>query len=103
MTSRFTAASVRPLETAKIFEALRNLPGWSWHDNALVRTHEFQTSRDALSFLSRVYVLADDLEHFAECTWSATKVTTRLSTTAAGNCVTEKDVSLAQRLNRLSP
>lgn len=103
MTPRLSASVMQLLEPAKILEALHNLPGWSWHNHALVRTHEFPSSREALSFLSRVYVFADDLEHSAECTWSATKVTTRLSTVAAGNRVTEKDVSLAQRLQRLSP
>lgn len=90
-----------PLTPAEIEHALTHLPGWSFAGDALVKTFEFADFRQAMAFMLKAGFDADALDHHPEWTNVYNKVAVRLTTHAAGNRVTAKDVELAGRMERL--
>jgi 4a-hydroxytetrahydrobiopterin dehydratase len=74
-----------------------------WHetDNKLYRSFEFKDFSEAFSFMTRVALLAEKMDHHP--TWKNTwnKVEIWLSTHSADNVVTEKDRELAAGIDRL--
>ena len=77
--------------------------GWMLEDsgNALVRTFKFRNFSEAFGFLARVALHAEKADHHPEFTSVWNRVDFRLTSHDAGE-VTERDVKLAQAINRLS-
>ncbi len=92
----------KPLPTPKITAALRNLPGWSFQGDALVKRFSFGTFREALSFMVRVGFEAEAMDHHPDWTNVYNRVAVRLNTHDAGGKVTAKDVELAKRIQAIS-
>jgi Pterin-4a-carbinolamine dehydratase len=76
--------------------------GWSLEDGgkALVRTLKFKDFNEAFGFLSRVALHAEKVDHHPEFTNVWNRVDFRLTSHDAGS-VTERDIKLAQAINRL--
>lgn len=91
----------KPLPLKSITEALAGLPEWTFAKNALVKTYEFETFRDAMAFMMRAAFEAEALNHHPEWTNVYNRVTVRLNTHDAGGKVTAKDFELARRLEHL--
>jgi len=92
-----------PLASDAIERALRDLPGWTWHDDALERTLTFPDFSEALGFIVRVGLAAERLDHHPEIHNVYARVALRLNTHAAGNKVTARDVDLARAIRTLAP
>jgi 4a-hydroxytetrahydrobiopterin dehydratase len=92
----------KPLSSTKIKAALQELPGWSFKRDALVKTFEFGTFPEALSYMIRAGFEAEAMNHHPEWTNVYNRIVIRLNTHDAGGKVTEKDVELATRLQKLS-
>jgi 4a-hydroxytetrahydrobiopterin dehydratase len=77
--------------------------GWAFEDGgkALVRTLTFKNFSEAFGFLSRVALHAEKVDHHPEFTNVWNRVDFRLTTHDAGG-VTERDVKLAEAINRLA-
>jgi len=80
-----------------------NIPeGWSLEEGgkALVRSFKFADFSEAFGFLTRVALHAEKVDHHPEftCVWN--RVDFRLTSHDAGE-VTERDVKLADAINRL--
>jgi 4a-hydroxytetrahydrobiopterin dehydratase len=77
--------------------------GWAFEqgDNALVRTLKFKDFNEAFGFLTRLALHAEKVDHHPEFTSVWNRVDFRLTTHDAGG-VTERDVKLAQAINRLA-
>ena len=90
------------LSAPKIKLALASLPGWSFRHNALTKTFQFGSFREAMSFMIRASYEAEALNHHPEWTNVYHRVSIRLTTHDARNKVTAKDVDLARRLQRIS-
>src|ERR1041384_2896026 len=90
------------LGRTKIAAALDGLPGWTLKRDALVKTFEFASFREALGFMVRVGFEAEAMNHHPEWTNVYNRVAIRLSTHDAGNKVTAKDVELATKIQALS-
>ena len=84
-----------------IHSALSTLEGWTFQGDAISRSFSFGSFREALSFLMRVGFEAEELNHHPEIfnVYSSVKLT--LTTHDAGNKVTEKDLDLARRINKM--
>lgn len=82
--------------------ALASLPGWEREDDAAIR-REFRLADhvEALGLVVRVATVAEVLNHHPEVAWVYNRVTFRLSTHDAGG-VTERDLELARRIDRLA-
>jgi 4a-hydroxytetrahydrobiopterin dehydratase len=76
--------------------------GSDWIDSqdALERTIEFPSFRDAIAFVNRVADLAEEANHHPDIAVSYKKVTLRWTTHSAGG-ITERDQELAARTDEL--
>ena len=77
--------------------------GWTREEGgkALTRTLKFRDFSDAFSFLTRVAMHAEKVDHHPEFTNVWNRVDFRLTTHDAGG-VTDRDVELAKAINGLA-
>jgi 4a-hydroxytetrahydrobiopterin dehydratase len=77
--------------------------GWTLEDSGktLTRTFKFKDFSEAFGFLTRVALHAEKMDHHPEFTNVWNQVDFRLTSHDAGG-VTERDVALAEAINRLS-
>lgn len=76
--------------------------GWALEDGgkALTRSFKFADFSEAFGFLTRVAMHAEKVDHHPEFTSVWNRVDFRLTSHDAGG-VTERDVKLAEAINRL--
>ncbi len=91
-----------PLSPTEIQKAVSELKGWTFESDALVKTFQFHSFREALSFMVRAGFEAEAMNHHPDWTNVYGKVVVRLNTHDAGGKVTAKDVELATRLGKIS-
>lgn len=91
-----------PLELTVVDRKLPDLPGWRREADALVKTFTFGSFREALSFMIRIGFEAEALNHHPEWTNVYDEVAIRLCTHGAGNKITEKDLQLAEAIERIN-
>lgn len=89
------------LSDDEITTALASLPLWSRAGGALAKTYTYPTFPDGIRFVDRVALVAEELGHHPDITINYTRVTMTLSTHDEGG-VTEKDITLAHRIEALS-
>jgi 4a-hydroxytetrahydrobiopterin dehydratase len=77
--------------------------GWTFEKNgkALIRTFKFKDFSEAFGFLTRVALHAEKQDHHPEFTSVWNRVDFRLTSHDAGG-VTDRDVKLAEAINRLA-
>jgi 4a-hydroxytetrahydrobiopterin dehydratase len=92
----------KPLTRAKIETALGSLPGWAFRRDALVKTFNFGSFREAMGFMMRVSFEAEGMDHHPDWTNVYSRVVIRLNTHSAGGRVTASDVELAKRIQKIS-
>ncbi len=72
---------------------------WEEKNNSLYRKFQFQDFSEAFSFMTRVALVAEKLDHHPTWTnvWNTVEIW--LSTHSAGNRITEKDHQLAGKID----
>ncbi len=80
---------------------LVKLDGWKHEENSLTKTFRFGDFREAFSFMVRVAFVAEELNHHPRLDNTYNTVTLTLNTHDAGNTVTDKDLTLAARIQGL--
>lgn len=90
------------LTAVEIEQALAGLPGWRREGEALVKSFEFGSFREAMSFMVRMAFEAESLNHHPEWTNVYDTVTVRLTTHHVGNKITANDVELARRFEKIN-
>ena len=78
------------------------LAGWTRKDDAITRTFEFGSFRDAMAFVQRAADAAEAADHHPDIDIRYTRVTCVLSTHSAGG-LTELDVQMARTLSATAP
>jgi len=78
---------------------MSNTSSWAEADNALSKTFVFADFAEAFAFMTRVALIAEQLEHHPEWSNVWNRVSIKLCTHSAGNTVTEKDREFAQRID----
>lgn len=75
---------------------------WTERDNSLYRAFRFNDFSEAFAFMTRVAMEAEKMNHHPRWTnvWNSVEIW--LSTHDAGNTVTDKDRTLAGRIDRLA-
>jgi 4a-hydroxytetrahydrobiopterin dehydratase len=83
--------------------ALAKLAGWSEvkDRDAITKTFTFRDFNEAFGFMTRAALVAEKLDHHPEWFNVYKTVTVTLSTHDAGG-LTERDVKLAEAMNRLA-
>lgn len=79
---------------------LTQMPGWSVADGMLRKTYQFSTFPDGIAFVNRVADLAEDAGHHPDIDIRYSTIIVGLSTHDEGG-ITEKDISLARRIDGL--
>ncbi len=74
---------------------------WKESDNKLYRKFEFSDFSEAFSFMTRVALVAEKMDHHPLWTNVYNTVEIWLSTHDAGDLVTEKDKKLAKEIDSL--
>lgn len=91
-----------PLPAAEIRTALENLPGWRQEGDALAKTFQFGSFREAMAFMVRVGFEAEAMDHHPDWSNVYNRVVVKLNTHDAGGKVTGKDVELAKKIQSIS-
>jgi len=81
---------------------LLSLKGWSVKGDAITKTFEFGSFREAISFLVRISYECEEMDHHPDIENVYNKVRLALSTHDAGGKVTERDIKLARRIDDIS-
>lgn len=76
---------------------------WKEENNSLVRTFTFRDFSEAFAFMTRVALVAEQLNHHPSWSNVWNQVTIRLQTHDAGNVVTDLDRSMAAAIDKLLP
>lgn len=92
--------SYTPLTEDEITEHLHALKGWEYKDNALYKTFSFENFRDAFSFMSRVALAAESLNHHPDWCNTYNEVSVKL-TTHDIQALSMKDIELAIAMDHL--
>jgi len=85
-----------------ISEALLRLPGWKLAGESLEKTFVMHDFSEALGFIVRIGVEAERINHHPEINNVWSRVTLRLSTHDAGSKVTQRDVRLAEAIEKVA-
>jgi len=86
------------LDDLAIDAALAGLDGWHREGCAILRDLRFPTFMDAIRFIDRVAVVAEEADHHPELSNVYWNVGIRLTTHDAGG-VTERDIALARAID----
>jgi len=89
-----------PLTDAQINGAMARLPGWTHSDNKLTRSDQFADFSEAMAFIVRVGLLAEQHNHHPELFNVYNTVKISLNTHDAGGKVTSKDLDLALAIQK---
>tara|TARA_B110000495_G_C22600698_1_gene359282 strand:- start:236 stop:466 length:231 start_codon:yes stop_codon:yes gene_type:complete len=74
---------------------------WEEKNNKLVKNFIFKDFISAFSFISKVALISEKLDHHPEILNIYNKVTIKLSTHDIGNKVSKKDFDLAKAIDKL--
>ena len=74
---------------------------WIEENNKLIKHFSFKDFISAFSFLSKVALISEKLDHHPEIINVYNKVTIKLSTHDMGNKVSKKDYDLAKAIDEL--
>jgi 4a-hydroxytetrahydrobiopterin dehydratase len=74
---------------------------WKEKDNCMTRSFHFKDFSEAFSFMTRVALIAEKMEHHPNWSNVYNAVTISLTTHDAGNVITEKDRQLAAAIDQL--
>ncbi len=79
-----------------------DLPGWTGGDDFITRVFKFDDFASAFGFMTQIAIHADKMDHHPEWFNVYNRVDVTLTTHDAGG-VTEKDVKLAELMNKAAP
>ncbi len=74
---------------------------WKEEDNKLKRSFEFKNFVEAFSFMTKVAIVAEKMDHHPNWSNVYNTVSIELSTHDAGNVVTDRDHKLAEAIDQL--
>ncbi len=88
------------LTESKINEALKRLNGWKFAENRLQKEYVFEDFSSSVDFINSILPVANSMNHHPDVCISYNRVNVLLTTHDAGG-VTQKDLELAEKIDRL--
>ena len=88
------------LSDIEVQRELGTLSGWTRKGESLVKTFAFPTFMAGITFVDRVAVAAEKMDHHPDLDIRYTKISVTLSTHSAGG-ITGNDVALAREMDQL--
>ncbi|MET9319779.1 4a-hydroxytetrahydrobiopterin dehydratase [Streptomyces sp. NPDC003038] len=92
-----------PLSQKEIEDRLRELPGWSFEDERLVRVYRLGGHVAAGALVAHIVAVQEELNHHSDLTLGYHSVRLSVNSHDAGGVVTERDFALAERVESLAP
>jgi 4a-hydroxytetrahydrobiopterin dehydratase len=89
------------LNSAELKTAQAGLPGWQLTRGALQREFRFADFSQAFAFMTRVALLAEQMNHHPDWRNSYNRVTIELTSHDAGG-ITARDIEMARRIGDLT-
>ena len=77
------------------------MSNWKEENNSLKRNFKFEDFIEAWSFMTKVAMIAEKMNHHPEWSNVYNKVEIKLTTHDKGNTVTDKDRELAKKIDEL--
>ncbi|WP_309049723.1 4a-hydroxytetrahydrobiopterin dehydratase [Streptomyces sp.] len=93
----------QPLSQKEIEDRLRELPGWAVEDDRLLRTYRLADHFAATALVVHVAQIQQELDHHSDLTLGYDTVAVSVHTHSAGGVLTEKDFTLAERVQGIAP
>jgi 4a-hydroxytetrahydrobiopterin dehydratase len=91
---------MKALTETEVQQRLKSLNGWEYNDNAIHTAFEFENFKEAFTIMTRIAFEAENLGHHPD--WSNVYNQLHISLyTHSENGVTEKDLEMAEIINRL--
>ena len=90
---------MKKLTIDEINNSLLQLNGWSYNDNAIEKKFVFKDFNQAFSFLTRIALYSEKVNHHADWSGVYNRVNIKLSTHDAGG-VSQKDIDFATEIER---
>lgn len=90
-----------PLDTAALTHALSAMDGWQGDRSGITRTVELASFPQAIAVVDRVAEEAEAADHHPDIDIRWRRLTFRLVTHSAGGYVTDKDLSLARKIDSI--
>ena len=74
---------------------------WKEENSHLSKSFKFKDFIEAFGFITQVAIIAEKMNHHPtwENTYNVVKI--RLTTHDAGNCITEKDIDLSEKIDNI--
>ena len=91
---------MKKLSEEEINSHLESLEGWSYSDNAIHTSFEFENFKEAFTLMTRIAFEAEAQQHHPEWSNVYNELEISLSTHDAGG-VTEKDFKLAKTIEKI--
>lgn len=88
------------LSPEEIKNKLTQLEGWKYENEYIVKEFTFRNFSENFSFMTRVAMLAEALNHHPDWSGGYKNLTIRLSTHDVGG-ISEKDVEFAEQLEKI--
>jgi len=82
--------------------ALAELPGWEVKDGKLHKQYKFKSFAAALGWMVSAGIEADKMDHHPEWSNVYSRVTVNLVTHDLGNVISNLDIELAQKMEKLA-
>lgn len=89
------------IQEGELEAILKKIPEWESEGKGIERTFEFENFAEAMEFVNTVAEVAEEADHHPDIDIRWNKVRLLLVTHSAGG-LTELDVEMAQRIDRLS-
>jgi len=93
---------LKPLDKEEIYQMLNDLKDWEWKEDKLKKSFQFSDFKQAMGFILRISYEAEAADHHPEIFNCYSRVEIGLNTHDAGGKVTQKDIDLAQKIEKLS-
>ena len=90
-----------PLSKNEIARHLAQLPGWKFEDNKITKTFEFKSFQDGINLLVKLSPFCDQIDHHPDITIKYKKIRFDLSRFSIGGKVTERDFTVARKIEEL--
>ncbi len=91
----------RILSRKELKEALSGLPGWFYKNSKIRKEFMFKDFMDALNFINELAVYCEQENHHPEVYLLYDKVLFALQTFDVGRKITDKDITLAKKIEDL--
>ncbi|MCR4260780.1 MAG: 4a-hydroxytetrahydrobiopterin dehydratase, partial [Candidatus Colwellbacteria bacterium] len=77
------------------------LPGWDYHKNKITKTFEFGHFKDGVTVIDKLVPFCDRIDHHPDIRINYKKVTFELTSYSVGGKVTDRDVVIADYIEKL--